>query len=123
MIAVDEAIDRLIHSRAYRQAWLDGRTDALDLEVDDLAALATIDRDQLVRTAERAARDLLGRRHRGSGGLCDLFPRTIAAWKQAHPRDERLRELAYAFMESEAFGAYRELPFAGVGLCLEDAFF
>ena len=123
MIPLDRALDRLLHSRSYRQALLDGRYHELELAPDDLAAVASIDRDQLVAAAERVARDLLSRRHRGSGGLLELYPRTLAAWSRLHPEDESFTELLLSFSESPAFDGYRQVPFAGAGWSLEEAFF
>ncbi|MEO7329380.1 MAG: hypothetical protein ABI193_12425, partial [Minicystis sp.] len=122
MISLDQALDHLLHRRSYREAFLADRHALLDLAPDDLAALATLDRAQLVLAAEGVREDLLQRSHRGSGGLRALYPRTIAAWTQAHPEDETLHELLFGFMESEPFARYHELPFAGQGLCLEEAF-
>jgi len=115
MISLDQALDRLLHDRSYRSAFLAERFDALDLAPDDLDALGSIDRQQLVRTAERVAKDLIGRKHRGSGGLLELYPNTLGA--------DRLDETVYRFLESAAFQDYRELPFAGDGISLEEAFF
>jgi hypothetical protein len=122
VIGLDLALDRLLHRRAYREAFLAGRLDALELSGEDLEALAAIDRAALVREAEAVRLDLLHRHHRGSGGLLSLYPRTLAAWRAAHPDDPELVELLSRFMESEAFGEYREIPFAGPGQCLEEAF-
>jgi len=123
VIGLDGVLDRLLHRRSYREAFLAGRFEALDLEDEDREALAGIDREALVREAESVREDLLHRRHRGSGGLLALYPRTLAAWVAAHPEDDGLVELLSRFMESEAFGGYREVPFAGQGRCLEEAFY
>jgi hypothetical protein len=122
VITLDQALDRLLHRRSYREAFLAGRLDVLDLAPGDLAALATVDRAELARAAERVRDDLARRRHRGSGGLCALYPRTIEAWRAAHPDDADLARLFDAFLESGPFEGYRELPFAGPGLSLEEAF-
>lgn len=122
MIGLDRALDRLLHCRSVREAFLAGRPDGLDLPAEDREALAGLDREALVREAESVREDLLHRRHRGSGGLPALYPRTLAAWTAAHPEDGGLVELLSRFMESKAFDAYREVPFAGQGCCLEEAF-
>lgn len=121
--ALNDALERLLVDRAYRAAFLDGRYDALSLAPDDVAALLTIDRVQLVRTAERVCDDLMARQYRGSGGLRALYPETVGAWRRAWPDDAELRELGARFLESPAYRTYRELPFAGPGQCLEEAFF
>lgn len=120
MIALDVATDRLLHCAAYRQAFLDGRYDELELSAEDLEALQVIDRQQLIETAESVRRSLLQRKHRGSGGVQATYPRTLAAW-QAKYDDESLDRFVDRFMESEAFDRYREIPHSGVGLSLEEA--
>jgi hypothetical protein len=122
LIGLDVALDRLLHCRAYREDFLAGRLEALDLSGEDLEALATVDRATLVREAEAVLRDLLQRHHRGSGDLLALYPRTVDAWRAAHPDDPELVELISRFAESAAFAEYREIPFAGPGRCLEEAF-
>ena len=123
MIALDEALERLLTSRAYRADFLAGRLEALELAEGDLLALEAIDREQLVATAERMRDELLRRRYRGSGGLEVLYPRTLEAWRSANDQDRALHELVYTFLESPAYRVYREIPHAGLGACLEEAFF
>jgi hypothetical protein len=123
VIGLDIALDRLLHDRGYREAFLAGCLDALDLSAEDREAVATIDPEALAREADAVQKDLLHRRHRGTGGLLSLYPRTLAAWRSAHPDDGHLVEIICRFMESEAFGAYREIPFAGLGQSLEEAFY
>src|SRR5262249_39153400 len=106
VIGLDGALDRLLHRRSYREAFLAERTEALGLADEDLEGLAGLDREALVREAEAVRDDLLHRRHRGSGGLLALYPRTLAAWAAAHPEDEGLAELLSRFMESAAFDAH-----------------
>src|SRR5262245_6377986 len=118
MISLDQALDRLLHSRSYRQAFLEDRNAALELTNEDLLALTTVDREQLVRAANRVREDLLHRTHRGSGGLTAMYPRTIAAWRELEPDDAALEKLLDLLMESEEFGDYRELPFAGLAVSL-----
>lgn len=123
MIPLDRALDRLLHHRSYLRAFLADRTDLLDVSAEDLLALRSIDKAQLRKAADRVRDDLLQRKHRGSGGLSAMYPCTIGAWKSAHPEDADLHELLSAFMESGPFDNYRELPSAGLGLSLEEAFF
>jgi len=85
--------------------------------------LRAIDPAQLQKAAERVREETLERKHRGSGGLLSLYPRTVGAWRQEHPEDSKLEELAALFLESRAFESYRERPFAGPGICLEEAFY
>ncbi len=123
VISLDEALERLLTVRSYRQAFLAGRYEVLQLSSEDLRALESIDRDQLVQTAVRIRDELLHRRYRGSGGLEKLFPRTLDAWRADNPTDPKLHEFLFAFLESEAYRDYREVPHAGIGACFEEAFY
>jgi hypothetical protein len=123
VISLERALEGLLHRRSYRSAFLEGRLDALDLSPEDRDAVASLDPEQVVRMAELTREHLMRREHRGSGGLIALFPRTIQAWRAAHPDDPELHELSSSFMESDPFERHRELPFAGPGLSLEEAFY
>jgi hypothetical protein len=123
LIPLDEALERLLTVRSYREAFLAGQYNALNLSAKDLAALESIDREQLVQTAQRVRDELIRRRYRGSGGLEKLYPRTLGAWRTANPMDDELHELVYVFLESNAYQEYREVPHAGMGACLEEAFY
>jgi len=123
LIPLDEALDRLLRHRAYRADFLAERWDALGVAPDDLAALRAIDPEFLARTAHRLREEVRTRRHRGTGSLEDLFPRTIAAWAAEHPDDTDRSELFARFVESDAYEGWRDVPHAGVGACLEEAFY
>ncbi len=123
MIPLDQALDRLIHKRGYRDAYLQGRFDALELAASDLALVRSMNGQALGRLAERVAGEALARKHSGSGSLFELYPRSIQAWREAHPEDASGLCLAFAFLDSPAFDGYRELPFSGIGTSLEEAFF
>jgi hypothetical protein len=111
---IDQALDRLLHRRSYLALFLLDPS-KLALRSDDLEALSVIDRDELVATAIAVRRDLVQRNHRGSGTIADLYPATIG--------ERDIEELVGDFMESNEFDAYREIPFAGIGLSLEEAFY
>ncbi len=110
-MTLDQALDRLLHDAGYRAAFLAGAT--LDLAPDDLDALRCLDPVELESAAAGVRRDLMTRGYRGSGGLAAVFPRTLAAWEQDLD----------GFLASPAYAAYREVPFAGAGTCLEEAFY
>jgi len=122
VISLDEALDRLLHHRSYLDAFLAGRVNELDVSADDLQALLCIDPVQLRKTAQRVRADVIQRKHRGSGGLLELYPRTVNAWRAAHPEDVQLDELLAQFLESAAFETYRETSLSGPGVCLEESF-
>jgi hypothetical protein len=122
-MTLDRAVDRLLHARSARERFLAGEVAHLDLADGDADALGTIDRHYLRLTADRIVRELLSRKYRGSGGISTVFERTLAAWRAARPDDPEALDLVARFMESDEFGAWRELPYAGgPGLALEDAF-
>lgn len=116
MISLDLALDRLLHKPGVLAEFLVRGPAALDVSPEDAAALATIDRAELASTARQILARVFTTSQRGCGDLRALYPGTLAA-------DVDMHALAAAFLESEAFDAYREVPFAGVGCCLEEAFF
>ncbi|MFT3839190.1 MAG: DUF692 family protein [Myxococcaceae bacterium] len=65
-------------------------------------------------------RMVLERQHRGTGGLRDWYPRTLAAWLAKHPADQSLHQLVAAFCASEACAQWRE---HGDGISLEEALY
>ena len=123
MITLHEALDRLLHQRPYRQAFLEGRWSELELAPDDLSELETVDRQQLSRAAEGIVRDLLQRKHRGCGGLAAAFEESISAWLAGQEDPTDLLSLGYAFVEAPEYRSYRELSVGAPGLCLEEAFY
>jgi hypothetical protein len=66
---------------------------------------------------------ILERRYRGTGGLREWFPLTLASWLELHPSDQDLRELVRRFTASPSASAWREHPNARKGQSLEEAFF
>jgi hypothetical protein len=64
---------------------------------------------------------VLERSYRGTGGIIAWYPRTIAAWREAHPDDVELGLLAARFCASAPCRAWRELSAAEPGLSLEEA--
>ncbi len=123
MISLDRALDRLIHDRAYRSAFIQGNFAALDLSAAELHELSTIDPRALCRLSERVARETLARKHAGSGSLLELYPNTIAAWRQRDLQADWQLALGIAFLESGPFGACREVFGAGESTALEHAFY
>ena len=123
MISLHEALDRLLHHRGYRQAFLDDRWEELDLDPTDWPHLETIDRTQLQRAAAGIAKDLLARKHRGCGGLAVAFEKSLAHWQEAQGKHADIEELIYRFLESPAYDDYKELAVGEPGLCVEEAFY
>jgi hypothetical protein len=121
MMTVDIALDRLIHRRSCRAAFLAGNG-VPGLSDAHLSDLGSIDARALNELGARVATDR-ARRH-GEAKSRRSHPQTIDAFRaRPAPGDgDALQELAFAFMESPAFDAYREVPHAGRGLSLEEAF-
>jgi len=121
-VSIDVTLYRLLFERPHREAFLREDYDALGLSASELAVLSTIDREQLGRAARLACDGILHRSHRGTGSLLDVFPKTIAAWRQAH-REAGLDALADALAGSSHFAAWRALPTGDGGISLEEVFF
>lgn len=122
-MTLDEILDNLLHKRSFRFSFIEGRYEELGIGAVELEELRAVDFDQLASTANQIRRDLLRRKHRGSGGLIDLYQESLETWKQSHPSDGDLEELSLAFMESEPFDAWRELSPGAPGIALEEAFY
>jgi uncharacterized protein (UPF0276 family) len=79
-----------------------------------------VDASEVAGVRELLIGEIAQRSHRGCGTLLDRFPTTIAVWRARHGDD--LHELFAAFLASPEHAGHRELPFVGLGTCLEDAF-
>lgn len=115
-IDIDEALYRLLHHKSFRTAFLAGADLGLTSEIAD--ALSAMDREQLERAADRIVDDLSRRKHRGCGDLLTIYARTLAAL----PAGTDQRALFQSFLESPWFDRFREVPFAGEGIAVEEAF-
>lgn len=117
---LDEALYRLLFDYGYRESFLRDDRAALGLADDDLRQLDAIDREELVKTAERIVADVLRGEIEGNGGLRAAYPGVFEALAEA---DLAAPETVREFVASAKFERYRELPFAGRGTCIEEAFF
>lgn len=120
---IEAALAALVFRRSARAAWRAHGPAALGLDEGEHAELARLDPDLVERTAAAARRQVLSRRHRGSGGLEDWYPRTLASWRERHPDDADLDELAARLLDGTHGAAWRETAGAGSGLSLEEAFY
>jgi hypothetical protein len=121
-VSLEIALERLLFDGAFREGFLRGETAGSSLSEDEIAALRTIDREQLVSASRLVCEGILRRSHRGTGSLLDAFPRTIEAWRRAHP-DLDLDALADELTSSPQFGSYRALPTCEDRMSLEEIFF
>jgi hypothetical protein len=64
---------------------------------------STADSGRVVAFRRLLVDRVLHERHVGVGSLCDCFPLTLDAWRQAHPADAGLRQLAAGFLGSKAY--------------------
>ena len=114
MLTLEQAIERLIASRQFRDAWLRGDWSRVNVSEQTRTALQTIDPQSVVDAAILYRRDLALRGHRGSGRLVDLYAKTLLGVD--------LDELIDEFSESREYEEYR--PFDSVATAsLEDAFY
>jgi hypothetical protein len=114
--ALEEALAALLYDEEARARWRAGEGPAL---------LADLDPEELEESAQTVRRMLGERRHRGTGGVRDWYPRTLAAWVAAHARSddesEAIDQMLRAFGRSPAACAFRESPAGAPGLSLEEA--
>lgn len=115
-----DILERLLYDEEFRLAFT-GRDPATwqDFTPGQAAALAGVDRDELRRTAARIRSSVLRGQGAGDVGLTEVYART---WQAAGEAGVSLDALTGEFLASPSFGSYRELPYAGRGICLEEAF-
>ncbi len=119
-LSLPEALYRLLFKRSYRQAFLEGNHQFLDLSEWDLQQLRTIDHEELQATAKNICRNLLSGNLDTNGGLLQAYPSVFQELKNLQINSI---ELMYEFMETSFFDDYREVPFGGEGICVEEAFY
>jgi len=104
---LDREVDRLLHDAGARAAFLK-RPPANG----PLASLRAADLEHAARVI---VRETLHRRQLGCGDLAGAYARTLAG------RD--VTALLERFLASQAYARHREVPLAGLGICLEEAFY
>lgn len=120
MRELNDALYLLLHDARYRKAFLDGDHARLGLAAQDEAALRTIDAEELVKTSEQILSNVLKGDFDVGGGLRRSYPAIFEALRQEGQLE---RSVMYEFLSSDAFLEYREIPFAGEGICVEEAFY
>lgn len=118
--ALHDALYRLLHHRGIRDAFTRGDAAPLGLGEAEQRELGTIDLPELEASARAIARGLLGGNSGGGGGLRQSYPRTLSLLEAT---GITAMEAMYLFLESASFADYREIPYAGRGLCAEEAFY
>ncbi|MEO8184022.1 MAG: hypothetical protein ABI895_34815 [Deltaproteobacteria bacterium] len=115
--SIGHAILTLIRDSEVRERFL--RHDPVDLGVSaaDREAFATIDPTELHGMARALRRTLYGTRGQG---LKDVYRACFAHLERLERSSE---DVIDAFASSAAYHRYRELPFGGQGLSIEEAFY
>jgi hypothetical protein len=111
---------QLLHKSSRRNAFLRSRWPGRTFPRHVRCHLDSIDHDELVATARRIVHNVLKGNTRSSGGLLAVYPLTLARLRARRVTPEKVVE---AFLESKHFDDYKELPYCGVGLSIEEAFF
>ncbi|TCP55936.1 hypothetical protein EV586_103595 [Tumebacillus sp. BK434] len=120
VLRMDQALYRLLHHRTAREAFLAGRYEELGWPDELLQAFATVDPDELSATAKQICRNLLAGERGFNRGLRGAYSRVFQALEAG---GRKALEVVYAFVESDVYAHYRELPYAGEGICVEEAFY
>ncbi|ARU61369.1 hypothetical protein CBW65_10430 [Tumebacillus avium] len=120
VLRMDQALYRLLHHRTEREAFLAGRFDELGWPDELVQAFATVDREELSATAKQICRNLLAGERGCSRGLRGAYGRVLQALEAG---GRQALDVVYAFVESEQYDSYREVPYAGEGICVEEAFY
>lgn len=118
---LDQVLYRLLHERAYRQLLVEGRLEELGLPPEQLAHLRVVDTRELTAMSDLICRYLMRGELEREGGLRSAYPQIFQLLETLEP-DGTLRTM-YRFVESSAYAAYRQIPYGGLGLCVEEAFF
>lgn len=120
-MTLDEVLYALLFRVSFRRRFIAGERAALGISAVDEDALATLDFGELEQAACLACRSVLERSHRGVGSVLDAFPRSLAAWHEAHPGRD-LDDLAGAFADSAAFVEWTPASGLGHAKPLEEVF-
>jgi hypothetical protein len=116
LAVLEETLAALVYDGAARARWFE-QAEGRD------PLFASLRAEELEQAARELRQMVLGRVHRGTGGLSSWYPRTLAAWRAAHPDDATLDDLAAAFCGSPACGCWRESATAEPGISLEEAWY
>ena len=120
MIALDEALDRSIHQR-FLPSLVSRGCARWPHAVAIHTRRARVDRWRRAPGCRRTSRGgALRSQAHGRRGPPGPLSRTM---RDALQSAGDSLELAFRFMNSPAFDEYRELPFCGVGISLEEAFY
>ena len=115
---LNEVLYRLIYHRSYRDLFVSDPHE-LKLDAETTANLFAIDREELMGTARRVRQNVLTG-DGVAGGLTRSYSMVFSILADLGVRND---DVAEAFMESECFRDFHDLPFVGTGITLEEAFY
>lgn len=117
---LDEILYLLLHNRTYRNLFLEKYYTKMNISRENVSNLQTIDTEELIATAKNIKINIVSGNINHEGGLKNSYPGVFESIKSS---EINLDELIYEFIESIYFNDYKEVPFAGMGVCIEEAFF
>lgn len=120
MNTLNEALYRLLFHKKYRDLFLSEKYMDLNLKHEDLKAIQTIDKQELEQTSNKLCLNILNGNSEVEGGIKKAYADTFQKLKSIYFSEY---DLAYEFLASPSFSLYKELPYTGKGICLEEAFF
>lgn len=118
--SLDELLYNLLYDYQYRNNFLNDELNELNLSADHLNHIKTIDKEELAATATTIVRNLMSGNIEHNGGLRTSFPGVFQALEF---RKTDITLLMHKFLASKHFEGYMELPYAGEGTCIEEAFY
>lgn len=118
--SLERVLYRLLHHRRFREDFLSGRLDELDLTPDEQLHLKSIDPGELRTLCNSICRDLLRGELEHGGGLRSTYPDLFAQLERAgHPA----LTVVQGFVESEEYEHVTGVPYGEPGISVEEAFF
>ncbi|MBJ6363197.1 hypothetical protein ACFOQM_18420 [Paenibacillus sp. GCM10012307] len=120
LYSLDEILYKLLHERSYRQLFLEDKFYEMNISEVNIENLKTIDREELMATAKTIKSNIISGNIDYNGGLKSAYPGVFSEFKES---SIDMDDLLYDFIESIWFQDYKEIPFSGRGICIEEAFY
>src|SRR6266540_7241246 len=116
---LQDVLYRLLYHRSFRSAFV-SHPASLELAPPLMDMLAGVDIDELNALTSRISRDVLWGSGEAGGGLARSYPVVLRILADLGVPQH---ELVARFLESECFRDYRDVPYGGEGVVLEEAFY